>query len=100
MTLKDTAVLSGGYYETGTITFTLYQGSTLVDTETVTVTGNGTYTTPPATRADDGHGDGNLPVGRELQRRHRTITRRARTTRGRASDGQPGEPRDHDDAER
>jgi hypothetical protein len=46
VTLKDTAALSGGYYETGTITFTLYLGSTLVDTETVAVTGNGTYTTP------------------------------------------------------
>ena len=46
MTLNDTAVLSGGYYESGTITFTLYQGSTLVDTETVPVNGNGTYTTP------------------------------------------------------
>ncbi len=44
--LKDTAVLSAGYYETGTITFTLYQGSTLVDTETVSVSGNGTYSTP------------------------------------------------------
>ena len=39
-------MLSGGYYETGTITFTLYQGSTLVDTETVSVSGNGSYTTP------------------------------------------------------
>ena len=46
VTLNDTAVLSGGYYETGTITFTLYQGSTLVDTETVSVSGNGSYTTP------------------------------------------------------
>ena len=46
MTLNDTATLSGGYYETGAITFTLYQGSTLVDTETATVNGNGTYTTP------------------------------------------------------
>ena len=46
MTLNDTATLSGGYYETGTITFTLYLGNTLVDTETVPVTGNGTYTTP------------------------------------------------------
>ena len=44
--LNDTAVLSGGYHETGTITFTLYLGSTLVDTETVSVSGNGTYTTP------------------------------------------------------
>ena len=46
MTLKDTAALSGGYDETGTITFTLYDGGKLVDTETVTVSGNGSYTTP------------------------------------------------------
>jgi hypothetical protein len=46
VTLTDSAVLSGGYHETGTITFTLFLGSTKVDTETVTVTGNGTYTTP------------------------------------------------------
>jgi hypothetical protein len=45
-TLNDTATLSGGYYETGSITFTLYLGATLVDTETVSVSGNGTYTTP------------------------------------------------------
>ena len=44
--LTDTATLSGGVNPTGTITFTLYQGSTKLDTETVTVTGNGTYTTP------------------------------------------------------
>ena len=46
VTLNDTAVLSGGYYETGSITFTLYLGSTLLDTETVAVSGNGSYTTP------------------------------------------------------
>ena len=46
VTLKDTAVLAGGFSPTGSITFTLHQGSTLVDTETVAVTGNGTYTTP------------------------------------------------------
>jgi hypothetical protein len=45
-TLNDTATLAGGYNDTGTITFTLYNGSTLVDTETVSVTGNGSYTTP------------------------------------------------------
>jgi hypothetical protein len=49
--LMDSAVLSGGNAETGTITFTLYQlgivpGGFLVDTETVPVSGNGTYTTP------------------------------------------------------
>jgi hypothetical protein len=39
--------LSGGYFPTGTITFTLVApGGATVDTETVTVNGNGTYTTP------------------------------------------------------
>jgi hypothetical protein len=46
-TLTDTAVLSGGYNPTGTITFTLYNpGGTLVATRTATVSGNGSYTTP------------------------------------------------------
>ena len=46
-TLKDTAVLSGGYYETGTITFTLVgPGGSTLDTETVPVSGNGSYATP------------------------------------------------------
>jgi hypothetical protein len=46
VTLKDMAVLAGGFSPTGTITFTLHQGSTLVDTEMVAVSGNSTYTTP------------------------------------------------------
>ena len=47
-TLKDTALLSGGNSPTGTITFTLYSpGGTLVNTETVSVSGNGSYTTTP-----------------------------------------------------
>ena len=46
-TLHDSAVLGGGYNETGTITFTLFApNGTSVDTETETVTGNGTYDTP------------------------------------------------------
>jgi uncharacterized repeat protein (TIGR01451 family) len=46
--LKDAATLSGGFQPTGTITFTLFynSGSTPVDTEMVTVTGDGTYMTP------------------------------------------------------
>lgn len=49
--MKDTAVLSGGSNPTGTITFTLLPpidalGASPVDTETVAVTGDGTYTTP------------------------------------------------------
>ncbi len=46
VTLTDTANLQGGYHPTGTLTFTLHHGSTVVDTETIAVAGNGTYTTP------------------------------------------------------
>ena len=74
-------MLSGGYYETGTITFTLYDGSTLVDTETVTVSGNGSYTHADRLHAaDHGHGDRHLPVGRQLQRRREQQRRSATTT--------------------
>ena len=46
-TLNDSATLAAGYYETGTITFTLFApNGTTVDTETVTISGNGTYSTP------------------------------------------------------
>ena len=46
--MTDTATLASGFNPTGTITFTLFHngGPTPVDTETVTVTGNGMYTTP------------------------------------------------------
>ena len=46
--MTDSATLSGGFEETGTITFDLYApaGVAPVDTEIVTVSGNGTYTTP------------------------------------------------------
>ena len=45
--MTDSATLSGSYYPTGVITFTLYApNNTVVDTETDTVSGNGTYTTP------------------------------------------------------
>jgi hypothetical protein len=46
-TLTDSAQLSGGYFATGTITFTLHDpNGIVVDSETVAVSGNGTYTTP------------------------------------------------------
>jgi hypothetical protein len=52
-TVKDTATLSGGSSPGGTITFTLYGPSAAancsgaaVDTETMAISGNGTYTTP------------------------------------------------------
>ncbi|GGH35921.1 S-layer homology domain-containing protein [Paenibacillus segetis] len=45
--LKSSVDLAGGYYPTGTITFNLHApGGAVVDTETVAVNGNGTYTTP------------------------------------------------------
>lgn len=49
--LKDSAALQGGTNPTGTITFTLFFYGIfgevpLVDTETVSVNGNGTYSTP------------------------------------------------------
>ena len=52
-TLKDKATLSAGNNPTGTITFTLYNpAGTAVHTETVTVSGNGVYTTPAGHVAD------------------------------------------------
>ncbi|MED5019582.1 S-layer homology domain-containing protein [Paenibacillus chibensis] len=45
--LKSSVDLAGGYYPTGSITFSLRApGGAVVDTETVTVSGKGTYTTP------------------------------------------------------
>jgi hypothetical protein len=47
VTLNDTASLAGGVNPTGAITFTLIApGGATVDTETVTVNGDGAYTTP------------------------------------------------------
>src|SRR5262249_54472569 len=45
--ITDSATLYGGNNPTGTITFTLYHPSNVVvDTETVPVSGSGTYNTP------------------------------------------------------
>ena len=44
--LTDSATLAGGFNPTGTITFTLTLNGTTVDTETATVNGNATYSTP------------------------------------------------------
>src|SRR2546430_664622 len=44
--MKDTADLEGGYYPTGSLTFTVYWVSLLVGSETVAASGNGSYTTP------------------------------------------------------
>jgi hypothetical protein len=46
-TLTDSATLSGGYFPTGIVTFTLTDpGGSVVDTEITSVDGNATYTTP------------------------------------------------------
>ncbi len=53
-TLTDTAVLSGGYFPIGSIVFTLTGPNGFLDTQTDTVSGNGTYsaqTTLPTTVA-------------------------------------------------
>ncbi len=77
--LTDTATLSGGINPTGTITFTLYNPSHVaVYTDTVTVSGNGTYDTSTGTNPG-GYlptVGGHLPVGGCLQRQrqqHRGI---------------------------
>ena len=46
--LKDSATLTGGFHETGNVVFSLYApgGVSPAYTETVTVSGNGTYSTP------------------------------------------------------
>ena len=67
--LTDTATLSGGFAPTGEVTFELFRGGALVDTETVAVNGNGAYTTTGFTLLDHaGAVAGCLPVGRRLQR--------------------------------
>ena len=59
-TISDSAVLSGGFSPTGTITFTVFGPNnaactgTPLGTSTVTVTGNGTYPSGPFTAAGAG----------------------------------------------
>src|SRR5438552_5375304 len=60
VTLKDTADLEGGFNPKGTITFTVVgpDGTTVVDTETVLVNGNGLYSTPTGFTPSDPYGAG------------------------------------------
>ena len=95
-TLTDTATLSGGYNATGhDHLHAVPMAASVVDTETVTVSGNGSYTTPtgytlPTTGTVTGtyqwdasySGDTNNNAG-QRQQRH-----------GRAGDGEPGQPDD------
>ena len=73
----------------------------LVDTETATVSGNGTYTTPtgytlPTTGTVTGTYQWDASYSGDTN--NSTVEREQR--RGRAGDGEPGQPDDHDDAER
>ena len=71
--LTDTAVLSGGFNPTGTITFTLYSPSNVaVYTDVVTVSGNGTLHHRHGHQSGRLPADGHrhLPVDGHLQRRH------------------------------
>ncbi len=100
VTLNDTAVLSDGYYETGSITFTLLPGQHA-----------GGYRDGASQRrrhvhdadrlyvANDGHRDRDLPVGRQLQRRHLQHPGERERHRGRAGRREPRRPDDHHDAE-
>jgi hypothetical protein len=56
--LKDTATLSSTYHPTGTITFKLSFNGTVLDTETATVNGSGSYTTPTGYTLAPGAADG------------------------------------------
>ena len=101
VTLTDTASLTDGYDPTGTITFTLVALAAGPWTRRRSrSTATGLHDADRLYAADDGHGDGHLPVGCELQRATRTTTRPATTVPRRAGGGEPGEPVDHDDAER
>ena len=83
VTLNDAAQSAGGFNPTGTITFTLfYNGGGTVDTETVTVNGNGIYTTPTGfTLPTTGTVDRHLPVERHLQRRRQQQLRQRQQQR-------------------
>ena len=80
--MKDTAALSGGYYaDRARSPSRSTDGSTLVDTETATVNGNGTYTTPtgytlPTTGTVTGtyQWDASLQRRPQQQRGQRTTT--------------------------
>jgi hypothetical protein len=46
VTLKDSVTLSNSYYAQGDLTFALFYNGTVVHAETISVDGNGTYSTP------------------------------------------------------
>ena len=96
--LTDSATLAGGFNPTGTITFTLYDPSstTVVDTETVTVNGNGTYSTPTGFTLPTGTVTGTYQwvASYSGDANNNPVTS---TGRQRAGGGRPGQPDDHDD---
>ena len=98
-TLSDSAVLAGGYYETGNIVFTLTGPGGFSYTQTDTVSGNGTYTASD-TAAHHGHGGRHLHLVGQLRAATATTTRASdQGGTARADRGQPGQPDDRDDGQ-
>ena len=92
--LKDSATLTGGFHETGNLVFSLYApgGVSPVYTETVTVSGNGTYSTPVGyTLPTTGTVIGTYQWVASLQRR-RQQQQRGQRQGERAGSGPPGQP--------
>ena len=103
VTLTDTAVLAGGYQPDrhDHLHAGLQRAARTVDTETVTVSGNGTYTTPTGyTLPTTGTVTGTYQWNATLQRRRQQQRRQRHRRRQRAGGGQPGQPDDHHHAER
>ena len=89
-TISDSAVLAGGYNETGTVSFTLKLGSTPVYTTSDPVSGNGTYTasyTLPTTGTVTGTYTWTPATAATQQQRRPTAGRHQR-----ADGGQRGQP--------
>ena len=100
VTLNDTAVLSGGYNETGTITFTLYLGEHAgEDPDRVGERQRHVHDANGLHSSDHGHGDWNLPVGFKLQRRLQRSRRERDRCLERAGESEPGEPVNHHNAQ-
>ena len=98
VTLTDSAVLSGGYFPTGNIVFTLAGPNGFSYTQTVTVNGNTTYTastTLPTTGAVAGTYTWSATYGGDAN--NSTVTETGSATNGEADRGQPGQPDARDD---
>ena len=97
MTLSDSAVLSGGYYPTGSIAFTLTGPNGFTYTQTDTVSGNGTYTASD-TLPTTGTVAGTYTWSVTYAATPTTIVHATRAA-PRADGGQPGQPDDRHDGQ-